>query len=96
MSTSDLPPPTPPPRDGVVPTVEVVNYKPRSLSHEEAEVQVEGDDLLLVIVCMHPSCIGELKKLQVFIINKYVRKFLARKNGIEILIWSWNNPYAII
>ena len=25
-------------------------------------------------------------------INKYVRKSLARKNGNEILIWSWNNP----
>ena len=29
-------------------------------------------------------------------INKDVRKSLARKNGNEILIWIWNNPYALI
>ena len=30
-------------------------------------------------------------KLQVLIINKDVHKSLARKNGNEIPIWSWNN-----
>ena len=28
-------------------------------------------------------------------INKYLRKSLARKNGNEILIWSWNNLMLI-
>ena len=28
-------------------------------------------------------------------INKDVRKFLAHKNGNEILIWSWNKPPSI-
>ena len=27
-------------------------------------------------------------------INKDVQKYLARKNGDKILIWSWNNPVA--
>ena len=30
-------------------------------------------------------------KLRVLIINKDVRKSLARKNGNENLIWSWND-----
>ena len=30
-------------------------------------------------------------KLRVLIINKDVRKLLARKNGNENPIWSWNN-----
>ena len=30
-------------------------------------------------------------KLRVLIINKYVRKSLARKNGNENPIWSWND-----
>ena len=30
-------------------------------------------------------------KLQVLIINKDVRKLLARKNGNENPIWSWND-----
>ena len=30
-------------------------------------------------------------KLRVLIINKDVRKSLARKNGNENPIWSWNN-----
>ena len=33
-----------------------------------------------------------VKKLQILLINKDVRKSLARKNRNEILIWSWNNP----
>ena len=28
-------------------------------------------------------------------INKDLRKSLARKNGNEIIIWGWNNPLAI-
>ena len=39
--------PTPPPRDGVVRTVEVVRCKPCPPSHEEAAVQVEVAALLL-------------------------------------------------
>ena len=31
-----------------------------------------------------------VKKLQVIMINKDVRKSLARKKGNDILIWSWN------
>ena len=34
-------------------------------------------------------------KLQVIIINKDVRKLLARKNGNESPIWSWNNSVVI-
>ena len=30
-------------------------------------------------------------KLQVLVINKDVRKLLARKNGNESPIWSWND-----
>ena len=33
---------------------------------------------------------------KVLMINKYVRKSIARKNGNEILIWSWNNPIMYI
>ena len=33
-------------------------------------------------------------KLQVLIINKDVRKLLARKNGNENPIWSWNDSTA--
>ena len=33
-----------------------------------------------------------VKKLRVLMINKDVRKSLARKNGNEIIIRSWNNP----
>ena len=34
-------------------------------------------------------------KLQVLIINKDVRKSLARKNGNENPIWSWNDSPSI-
>ena len=34
-------------------------------------------------------------KLRVLIINKDVRKSLARKNGNENPIWSWNDSYII-
>ena len=36
--------------------------------------------------------IQESKKLQVLIINKEVHKSLVRKNGNEIIVWSWNKP----
>ena len=39
-----------------------------------------------------PPTYRRVKKLQVLMINKDVRKYLARKNGNEILIWSRNNP----
>ena len=39
-----------------------------------------------------PPTYRRVKKLQVLMINKDVRKYLARKNGNEILIWSWNKP----
>ena len=55
-SASDLPRPPPPPGDGVVPTVEVVNCKPRYMPHEEAAVQVEGAGLVLILMCMYPLC----------------------------------------
>ena len=35
-------------------------------------------------------------KLQVLIINKDVRKSLARKNGNEIPIWSWNDSTLMV
>ena len=35
-------------------------------------------------------------KLQVLIINKDVRKSLARKNGNENPIWSWNDSVGFI
>ena len=38
------------------------------------------------------SYVQENKKLRVLMINKKLRKYLARKNGNGILIWSWNNP----
>ena len=34
-------------------------------------------------------------KLQVLIINKYVRKSLARKNGNENPIWIWNDSVEV-
>ena len=34
-------------------------------------------------------------KLQVIIINKDVRKSLARKNGNESPIWSWNDSDGV-
>ena len=36
-----------------------------------------------------------VKKLQVLMINRNLRKSLAHKNGNEILIWSWNNPQSM-
>ena len=42
-----------------------------------------------------PPTYRRVKKLRVLIINKDVRKCLARKNGNMILIWSWNNPITI-
>ena len=41
-----------------------------------------------------PPTYRRVKKLQVLMINKDVRKYLACKNGDEILICSWNNPGA--
>ena len=38
-----------------------------------------------------PPKYSRVKKLQLLIINKDVRKCLARKNVNDILIWSWNN-----
>ena len=37
-----------------------------------------------------------VKKLQVLIINKNLRKYLVSRNGNEILVWSWNNPISVI
>ena len=45
--------------------------------------------------CVCTPYVQESKKLQVIIINKYVRKCLACKNGNEILIWSWKNSGVI-
>ena len=45
---------------------------------------------------MYPYVQGRVKKLRVMIINKDVSKYLARKNGNEILIWRWNNPEQIL
>ena len=39
-----------------------------------------------------PLTYRRVKKLRFIIINKYVCKSLARKNGNYILILSWNNP----
>ena len=92
VSLSDLlRPKPPPPHGGIVPTIEVVKHKPLSLSHKEAALHVEGAVLLFVLVHMYPLRTG-YKKLRVLIINKDVRKCLARKNGNKIIIWSWNNP----
>ena len=49
----------PPLRDGVVPTIEVVKCEPRSPSHEEAAVQVEGAGLLLILVSIYTLRTGE-------------------------------------
>ena len=38
-----------------------------------------------------PPKYRRVKKLQVLMINKDVRKSLARKKGNENPIWSWNN-----
>ena len=43
-----------------------------------------------------PPTYRRIKKLQVLVINKELCKSLARKNGNEILIWIWNNPYVNI
>ena len=39
-----------------------------------------------------PLMYRRVKKLRVLIIIKYIHKYLARKNGNEIIIWIWNNP----
>ena len=56
---------------------------------------MEGAGLRLVLERMHTLRTGELKKLRVLIINKDVRKCLARKNGNAILIWIWNNSLPL-
>ena len=38
-----------------------------------------------------PPTYTRVKKLRVLMINKDVRKYLARKKRNEILIWCWNN-----
>ena len=43
-----------------------------------------------------PSTYRRVKKLRVLIKNKNLRKSLARRNGNEILIWSWNNPNDLV
>ena len=35
--------------------------------------------------------VQESKNIQVPIINKYERKLLACKNGLESTVWSWND-----
>ena len=42
------------------------------------------------------SAYRRVKKLQVLMINKDVRKSLACKKGNEIIIWSWNKSIQII
>ena len=54
--------------------------------------KLEGAGLLLILVSMYPLPTGELK-IRVLIINKDVRKSLARKSGNENPIWSWNDSY---
>ena len=39
-----------------------------------------------------PPTYRRVKKIRVLIINKDAHKYLARKNGNEILIWTWNKP----
>ena len=43
-----------------------------------------------------PTTYRRLKKLRVIMINKDVRKYLARKNGNKNPIWSWNDSLAFI
>ena len=38
-----------------------------------------------------PPTYGRVKKLQIIMINKDVRKYLARKKGNENPIWNWND-----
>ena len=61
------------------------------------EVLVEADEPEVSMTIPRPRvyvppAYRRVKKLRVLMINKDVRKKLARKNGNEILIWSWNNP----
>ena len=65
------------------------------LSYKEATVQVEGA-VLILLVQMYPLRTGEKKTLKVLMINKNLLKYLARRNGNEILIWSCINPQVII
>ena len=47
--------------------------------------------LLLTALAIRLRYKPTYNKLQVLIINKDVRKLLARKNGNENPIWSWND-----
>ena len=55
--------------------------------------KVEGAGLVLVLILVriYPPTYRRVKKLQVLIINKDVRKLLELKNGNENPIWIWND-----
>ena len=42
-----------------------------------------------------PPTYRRVKKLQVLIINKSLRLYLASRNGNDILIWSWNSTVSL-
>ena len=70
----------PPPRGDVVPTVEIIKCKPRSLLHKEAAVNLEGAGLLLFLLCTQTLSKVEGGDLLLVLVCMYPLCTRERKN----------------